>query len=837
MRACGIAFFLLIGCGGERIDPAPAFAGLESEVEVRRDEWGVPHVYAHGLSDSSFVLGYETARDRLFQLDWNRRRVLGRTAELVGEAGLENDRLARIVGFAALGEAGARDLQEHDPELYRAASAYAAGISQFMADAAEGRDGAALPPEYADVDPDYRPEPWRVADSIALLKAELFLLAAHPESDLLAWAIAQTAGQDVANDLNRPDPLEPVYVTPGFPAGCCAKATSLWHGGGEVRIDSRTAAAAARLAELLARFSGRRRVGPVGASNNWAVAAGKSRSGAPLLANDPHLEIDLPTNFYEMHVEVDDPSGGMHAAGFGFPGAPAVALGHDEAAAWGVTTVEADIADSYLETVSGDATTFGGELVPMQIRGEVIRVRRAGARVGDVDEVETTVRVVPHHGPVLSDASKELALLLGPGKAISMRWLGFGVTHEARAFFDLQRARSFDDFRAALDHFEAGLFNFVYAGADGVIGYYPHASYPIRARLDPKLPPYGVVPGTGEYEWTGALIPNECIPQARAPESGRVWTANNDPAGVSADGSTLDDAYYLGGTFDYGLRAARIGERLAALDQASPGDFEAIQGDVRSRLADHFLPPLLAAAAGAKLSAGAAALLAELSAWDRFDRPDAVAPTIFAAFYSQLLVDVFADDLTVTFATAASDDRLFAGVLAHALAGQATPSGHDWLGGKKPAEVLVAALEAVALSLPAALGPKGPAWAWGAVHRNTFDHPLGGKYDLGPIALGGGLASIAVARYAPTAAGKPVIAPDVTEAPNARIVVELASGNPTMRAVLPTGESGVLGDPHYADQLPLWQKAKLRDAHYRRDDVEAHTATRRVFRRGFPRER
>src|SRR5207248_6350206 len=140
--------------------------------------------------------------------------------------------------------------------------------------------------------------------------------------------------------------------------------------------------------------------------------------------------------------------------------------------------------------------------------------------LSDFDEVEQKVRVVPHHGPVITDALDELAPFLG-SKALSVKWLGFGITHEPRAYDELFRARSYDDFRAAVSHFESGLLNFVYAGADGDIGYDPHSSYPIRAQLDPKAPPYGPVPGGGTYEWTGALIPDDRIPQLHNPTSCR----------------------------------------------------------------------------------------------------------------------------------------------------------------------------------------------------------------------------------------------------------------------------------------------------------------------------
>ncbi len=828
LLAAGCVFLVALGC-----KPDARFNSLASDVTVFRDEWGSPHVYARAAEDGLFGLGYETARDRLFQLDLDRRRALGREAELFGEKALKDDRLARVLGFGPAGVAGAADLEAQDPSVHRTLSAYAQGITAFIADAAAGRNGAQFPPEYADLDPAYVPGPWAVADSLAMLKAELFLLAVHPETDLLAYAVGATVydGDNIVHDLWLPDPLEPVYITAGFPAASQHARAVPKAPASRPSQRGLGARKSLELADALAHFARRQRIGPVGASNNWALCGSLTASGAPMLANDPHLPVDLPGNLYEFHLEAD----GLRVAGFGIPGLPAALMGHNESIAWGVTTVEADISDTYLEQTEGDAVRFQGEWVPMQVRDEVIRVRKAGGPVAEADEVTQRVRVVPHHGPVLSDAVDDLTPFLGT-KALSVKWLGFGISHESRAFYDLERAHNYADFHAALGNFEAGLLNFVFAGTDGDLGYYPHASYPIRAQIDPKNPPWAVVPGTGKYEWTGALIPDDRIPQLHNPSSCRVFSANNDPAGVTRDGDPLNDEFYLGGTFDYGLRARRIQDRLDLLagGGVTLDDFASMQADVHSGLADHFLPPLLQAAHAAMLSPAAADLLAVLEGWDREDTADQVPPTVFAALYSQLIVDVFADDLSVTFSQAGVDDRTFASTLARLVAGLPSRSGHDYLGGKAPAEVLVGSLEKIALSIPAELGADRAAWAWGKVHTNTFNHPLGGKYDIGPVGLAGGQASIDVGHYGVTVDGKPVIRPDVFEAPNCRVVIELLPGDVTMRAVLPTGESGVLGDPHYADQLDLWRLGKTRAAHFRRDDVEAQAQSKNVFPSGFP---
>ena len=821
--------FALAALAGCKATPNPEWHGLSGQIEVRRDEWGVPHIFAHDADDALYVLGYETARDRLFQLDLLRRRALGREAELFGASKAADDRIARVLGFGRLGLAGAEDLRVNDPDVHRTLSAYAQGISAFITDANAGTGGAKLPPEFADLDPAYRPEPWTIGDTLAWLKAELFVLAAHPESDLLWYAItaSQPDGADVARDVYRPDPLEKIYITPGFPTGPHAsRAGSLGHQ--RSRFDP-AGRALLPLVSAFAHFSGRGRVGPTGASNNWALCGKLTKSGGTMLANDPHLGLDLPGNLYEFHFESDTARG----AGFGIPGLPALVTGHNGSIAWGVTTTEADDADTYVELTEGDSVSFGGKSVAMEVRTEALRIRKAGGSVADFDEEQLKIRVVPHHGPVISDVIPDVALFLGR-KALSVKWPGFGITHEPRAYHDLFRAHTYDDFKRALSHFEAGLLNFVYAGTDGDIGYQPHSIYPLRAQLDPKSPPYGVVPGTGAYEWTGEQIPDDRIMQLHNPASCRIFSANNDPAGVTDDGDALNDAYYLGGTFDYGLRAKRISDRLGKLSTGTTvlGDLESVQADVHSGLAEHFLPPLLEAAKGQAPSAPATELLGLLTAWDREDTVEQVAPTIFNAFYAQLLVDVFADDLPLTFSRAATDDRGFASLLERQLRGEKSPSGHDYLGGKSAQATLLGALEKVAISIPASLGADRAKWSWGAVHTNTFNHPLGGKYNLGPVALPGGLSSVNAARYAPQLDGNPVIGGDVFEGPNVRVVIELLPNAVTMHASLPTGESGLLGDPHYADQLADWAATRTHACHFQRDDVIAHAPVSATFLKG-----
>lgn len=811
--------------------PDPEWHGLSAQIEVRRDEWGVPHIFAQNPDDALYVLGYETARDRLFQLDLLRRRALGREAELFGARAAPDDRIARVLGFGRLGAAGAEDLRLNDPDVHRTLSAYAQGISAFIADASAGKPNVSWPPEYADLDPAYRPEPWTIADTLAMLKAELFVLAAHPESDILWYAITASSGDgaDIARDVYRPDPLEKIYITPGFPAAAHAARPPASGVGHQKSRPDPSGEQMLKLVSAFARFSRRGRVGPTGASNNWALCGTMTKSGGTMLANDPHLGLDLPSNLYEFHFESDTARG----AGFGIPGLPALVTGHNGSLAWGVTTTEADDADTYLELTDGDTVSFQGKSVPMDVRTETLRIRRAGGAVADFDEEPLRIRTVPHHGPVISDVVPDISVFLGR-KALTVKWPGFGITHEPRAYHDLFRAKTHDDFKKALSHFEAGLLNFVYAGADGDIGYQPHAIYPIRARLDAKSPPYGVVPGNGQFEWTGEQIPDDRIMQLHNPASCRIFSANNDPAGVTDDGDVLNDEFYLGGTFDYGLRAKRIGDRLGMLASGSAtlDDLEAVQADVHSGLAEHFLPPLLEAAKAQALSATAADFLAQLTVWNREDTVDQVAPTIFNAFYAQLLTDVFADDLPLTFSRAATDDRGFASLLERQLRGEKSPSGHDYLDGESAQTLLLGALEKVAVSIPVALGQDRAKWTWGVVHTNTFNHPLGGKYDLGPIALPGGLSSVNAARYAPELDGTPVIGGDVFEGPNVRVVIELKPGDVTMRASLPTGESGVLGDPHYADQLDDWRIAKTHPCHFQREDVVAHAPVSATFAKG-----
>ncbi|HEV8323228.1 MAG TPA: penicillin acylase family protein, partial [Myxococcota bacterium] len=376
--------------------------------------------------------------------------------------------------------------------------------------------------------------------------------------------------------------------------------------------------AAARAAK-----SGLRRVtgfgGPDPGSNNFVISGALTADGAPIVANDPHLDLFNPPVLYLHHLNLDRLTGTpdtLDLAGAIFPGAPGVGMGFNRHVAWGATYAYHDMADVYLEDVvpcstgTGDCVLFQGGEVPLTTTNETITLGLLGSPTG---EVVVPVEHVPHHGPVLPylDAAGNIvprAMTPDPTQALSVRWTGIGPANEIQAFFGLWEAATVADVENALDSFNSVAINLVSADDAGGVFYSASANIPLRdpgaMTWDPATNPGGtapmfVLPGDGTAEWTpGAFIPERYVPHALNPASGYIATANNDPAAISDDDNPLNDPYYTGWGYDLGYRHAR----MSALIEAGAGTLdldaaEAIQADAHSNIGATLRPFVVDAAA------------------------------------------------------------------------------------------------------------------------------------------------------------------------------------------------------------------------------------------------
>ncbi|MBV9278742.1 MAG: penicillin acylase family protein, partial [Chloroflexi bacterium] len=496
------AFRLLLGRRRPITSGTLTAPGIEREVVIRRDGWGVPHISAGGEADAWYGLGFCHGQDRAFQLEASLRVVRGTLAELLGPEALAIDRLSRRVGFV---RSSREQLGVLDPGVRAVLEAYAAGVN---AGATVGSRKKAH--EFALLRS--RPSAWTAADVLGYLKLTSFLLSTNWDVELARYQILTRDGPEALTAL---DPIyrqwQPVISPPGVAAGPALE----------------------RLTEEIASLAGIAHLG--GGSNNWSLAPGRTATGRPILANDPHLAPALPPHWYLTHLGTSDWS----VAGASFVGVPGIPVGHNGFAAWGVTVGMTDNTDLFVEEVGPDGRSVrqDGRFVPCDVLAERIGVK------GQPDVAEE-VLVTPR-GPIIGPA------LDGEPGAISLRaiWLD---PLPLKGLVRVHHTRGFADFHRSLADWPFLPLNLAYADESGAIGWQLIGTAPRRRKGNGAVPLPGSDPGAG---WEGEPVPYEEMPHLLDPDVGFVVTANNKAA---RDGT----GPFLTVDWIEGYRAARIAERL-----------------------------------------------------------------------------------------------------------------------------------------------------------------------------------------------------------------------------------------------------------------------------------
>ncbi|MFN9574019.1 MAG: penicillin acylase family protein [Betaproteobacteria bacterium] len=685
--------------------------GLVEAVQVRRDEAGVPHIHAAHEHDALFALGFSHAQDRLWQMDFNRRIAHGRLAELVGPAGLEVDRFIRTMGVPQIARQMAQDL---DAATRGRAQAYVAGVNAQLT----ARSGP-LPPEFW-LTRAPAPAPWTIEDSLGWAVVMALDLGQTWRDELARLLLAARFSKAEIDDL-RPEPnggappLDADYVDTYRLLGLFAPRTALLE-------------QATRLAALPS--LGGLGVGAGLGSNNWVVAGARSTSGAPLLANDPHLGLTTPGVFYFASLQVSG-AAGFRVFGATVPGLPFVLLGRNEHVAWGFANTEADAEDLYIErlhpTDPTQVQTPAG-FAPFALREEVIRVKGQG-------EVRFTVRAT-RHGPVVSDvlpALQPAAAGASPQKAASAlrerpRLAGSHVLSlriaaalpgdtSLRAFAAMIRARNAAELQAALRDLTLLRQNVVFAerpvqpGAPATIGLQVVGRVPLRA-ADNEL--RGVVPSPGwepRYDWRG-VVPFDELPRVIDPPAGFIATANHKVA-------TRPYPLHIGTTYAPPYRIERIQALLAAQPRHDVRSLQAIQLDQTS-LAARALLPLLSRAQPASEAARVA--LGRLAQWDGSLRADAPEGLLLHAWLRELRQRIFQDDLGEPLPVRSE----MTVSLVRVLQGQA--GARDWCNDRGTqrretcAEQLTESLEAAVRDLAQSTGRDVLGLRWGEQHPAVLEH-------------------------------------------------------------------------------------------------------------------
>lgn len=662
----GLLLFLniYIGKSNPVIIGDVSVAGLEHEVTVTRDQQGVPHIKAESDADLYRAQGYTQAQDRLFQMDLSRRQASGRLAEVVGAAAVDTDKHFRTFSLRVAAEASYDGYNEEAKDVLRY---FAEGVNAYIEEAiAENK----LPYEFKVLG--YTPEPWSEIDSLTIGKFMAYDLGGNWDSLAVRhWALNEF-GEEKAKEL---------FIT--YPDN----ASSII----EANLKQPVEVAGAFQVDLLPHeFNG---------SNNWVVAGEKTASGFPLLADDPHLGLATPSIWYQMHLT----SPTQNVGGVIFAGVPGIILGHNEDIAWGVTNVNPNVQDLYIETPNPDNPTeflYEGEWEQAEVRDETIKVK------GEEDVPYEVL--VTRHGPIISDIVYKEE---DPGALFSMQWTALEPTKELQAVLNMNKADDWDSFEKALEDFHAPTQSFVFASKDGTIAYKANGRIPIRKKGDGELP----VPGdSAEYGWE-SYIPYDELPRVVNPEEGFVATANNQVVGE-------EYPYHLTTIWAQPYRYERIAEVLESRDDFTAEDMKALQMDIENLYAREFLQSLMSSVEKKDQDGKYQEILTILKDWDQVDDIDAAAPLIFHKWMQQLPKTMFMDHFPEdVYEMMPRKGQITDQLLRDGYAGKESV----WLNEYGDIDTWVFdAFEQTIDGITDDFGKNPKKWHWGDFHQVAFPHPL-----------------------------------------------------------------------------------------------------------------
>ncbi len=734
--------------------------GLNREVEIIRDHWGVPHIYAHSIEDVIFGQGFTHAQERLWQMDLYRRVVAGRVSEVMGKAGLETDLTMRTLGLRQWAEKAAG--QEGGLER-SITEAYSLGVNECIR-------SEPLPLEFSLLG--YKPEPWTPTDSLSWNYLMFVYLGSSWESELLRGQLIHKLGSQKIAELElASEEAWPLILDANLPL----------------------------LASKRQAFSLGSPADGVG-SNNWVISGSKSLSGSPLLANDMHLQLTAPGIFIQNHLSCSI----LNVVGVSFPGVPLVIQGHNGRVAWGFTDGFADVQDlfeEHIRTRDGvKEAEYQGQWFPLTLRQEEINIKGKPAITEIVEETR--------HGPVINKALIKQSETELP--AMAMSWTAFDAHSFLESIFRMNKAESCFEFRDALRNWRAVNQNVVYADTLGNIAYNYVGDIPIRAKGNGAVPVAG---WTGEYEWTG-FIPFEGLPQLFNPSRGYIVTANNRVA-------SSDYPYHLGNDYVVHDRAQRITELIEETGQADASCLCGMQYDQVSPSARIFARVAGGLTSAMYEDTAAITLMRE---WDGHLAPDSPCAALYEVWIRQTLALMLDEKMAgMGQQVRGSRGSGMWGMHAWEwLTARLDDPDSAWWQLKNCCgrdAVLLEALHRSLSHLHANLGPELSKWRWGNLHHLTFSHimgrqrPLDRVFNLGPYSIGGDGSTV----WASASSFVDLSRNDVV-GPPFRFVIDMADPAHARVNFVP-GQSGLPGTRHYADGVDDWFNARYHTLLFLRDEI------------------
>lgn len=726
-----------------QIDGQLGVAGLDSAVEVRRDRWGVPHIYAKTVHDLFFSQGFVAAQDRLFQMEMWRRQGEGRLAEVLGRGSVERDKFARL--FKYRGDMS-REWNSYAPDARQIVAAFVDGVNAYIR---QVRDHP--PIEFALLN--FKPEPW--AYDVPLQRMAALSMTSNALTEVDRANLINVYGRAKVEKLFPIDPVRRFDPVPGLDLK-------------GVGIQSLGAAAQMYAGLGYPRFDG---------SNNWVISGKRTATGKPLLANDPHRAVTLPSLRYLTHLV----GPGWNVIGAGEPALPGVAGGHNERIAFGFTIVGMDQQDVYIEKLGPCPRAAGkkcywnrGAWKPVTVVPDTIRVKGEAARPVDLEFTE--------HGPIVNVDSAGT-------KGFVIRFVGTEPgTAGYLAQISINRAHDWPTFKAAAYRWRLPTENMIYADVDGNIGW-------IAAGLNPNRTWSGLlpVPGDGRFEWKG-FLPFSKLPQSLNPASGIIATANHNimPKGYP---------HQLNYEWATPYRADRVKGELRRRSDWTRADFERLQHDEHSLPAEALVPELLAAAKRRGVAGAAISLLGE---WDFVMRKDAAQPLIYIGWLRALGPMVYQPLLGDKVGRQRGREWDLP-LLIRLVKNPPRPGTRD--------SMVLAALDQAMASLTKEFGADPGSWRYGTVHVANFRHPLSNAFDLSAASRGGDDNTVNMTG-----------GPGWLQSSGAsyRGIFDTADWDNSVATSVP-GQSGQPGSPFYDNLLPLWTNYQYFPLAFSRGAVERET--------------
>ncbi|WP_081909633.1 penicillin acylase family protein [Aureispira sp. CCB-QB1] len=742
---------------------------LKGKVEIIRDQWSVPHIYAESKEDAFFAQGYVHAQERLWQMELTRRIVSGRLSEVIGKDALEVDRIARIMGFKHLGQTDEQEASSN--VLFPYLESYVKGVNYFIAT-------CKYPPvEFKLLKVSM--ENWTVADCFGMARLLAMQMSQGWLHELERMGMAELFGLEKAQEI--------------FPEYLATNPVCLNYG---IETNERKADG------TLEAFKGPY-LRPLGGSNNWVVAADKMDTGAAALCNDPHLLINTPNIWYENHLVAPD----YEVTGVSIPGVPLVLIGHNANMAWGATLTYADIQDTYIEKfVNPDGLQyhFGDRILKASVRVEKIYIK--GEKAPHEEKVIQT-----HHGPAILnlDGTHKVTLC---SRALQQNEMIFG-------FYELNVAENWNDFVAACEKLTVPSLNLVYADIKNNIGYYMTGEVPIRARSKGLLPNKGY---DALHEWTGR-VPFEAMPHVLNPTQGYYYTCNNKLVGD-------DYPYDLGNIWMNGYRAKRLQTLLDSKDKFGFDDFASWQLDFVSLPGASFIQlvrRLIQEKQYENLSGYLKKTVDLFLNWDCELTADSVGGAIYQVLKQELIDLIFDKNKSIRGVVPRKELPIFA--VSEFFGHDVTailrlfdnPNSVWWE--RSPEEILLEALKNTTEYLTNKLGSNTANWKWGRLHPMVAKHALGVKpilgeiFDTGNLPIGGDTDTLCQMAFVPGEhyGGKSLIGASY------RQMIDMGDFA-NSKCIAPVGQSGNVQSPHYADQMERWVNGDYKTMLWTREQVEQH---------------